>query len=31
MPTGYAGMVLLTLVPPLFRRVMEPRLPSQPL
>lgn len=26
MPTGYAGMVLLTLVPPLFRRVMEPRL-----
>lgn len=27
MPTGYAGMVLLTLVPPLFRRVMEPRLP----
>lgn len=27
MPTGYAGMVLLTLVPPLFRRVMTPRLP----
>jgi len=26
MPTGYAGMVLLTLVPPLFRQVMEPRL-----
>ncbi len=26
MPTGYAGMVLLTLVPPLFKRVMEPRL-----
>ncbi|MBM3388452.1 MAG: alkane 1-monooxygenase [Betaproteobacteria bacterium] len=26
MPTGYAGMVLLSLVPPLFRRVMEPRL-----
>jgi alkane 1-monooxygenase len=30
MPTGYAGMVLLTLVPPLFRRVMEPRLPLRP-
>ena len=29
MPTGYAGMVLLTLVPPLFRRVMEPRLPAR--
>jgi alkane 1-monooxygenase len=29
MPTGYAGMVLLTMVPPLFRRVMEPRLPPQ--
>jgi alkane 1-monooxygenase len=28
MPTGYAGMVLLTLVPPLFRRVMAPRLPT---
>lgn len=28
MPTGYAGMVLLTLVPPLFRRVMTPRLPA---
>ena len=28
MPTGYAGMVLLTLVPPLYRRVMAPRLPA---
>ncbi|MDP2340641.1 MAG: alkane 1-monooxygenase [Deltaproteobacteria bacterium] len=25
MPTGYAGMVLLALVPPLWRRVMDPR------
>jgi alkane 1-monooxygenase len=25
LPTGYAGMVLLALVPPLFRRVMDPR------
>jgi len=31
MPTGYAGMVLLALVPPLFKRVMEPRLPPQAL
>lgn len=31
MPTGYAGMVLLTLVPPLFRRVMAPRLPGAPI
>lgn len=29
MPTGYAGMVLLTLVPPLYRRVMAPRLPAE--
>ena len=28
MPTGYAGMVMLTLVPPLWRRVMTPRLPA---
>ena len=28
MPTGYAGMVLLALFPPLFRRVMVPRLPA---
>lgn len=26
MPTGYAGMVALALVPPLFRRIMHPRL-----
>lgn len=26
LPTGYMGMILLALVPPLFRRVMEPRL-----
>ncbi|MDB5095767.1 MAG: Alkane 1-monooxygenase [Cyanobacteria bacterium RYN_339] len=25
LPTGYAGMVMLALVPPLFRRVMDPR------
>ena len=25
MPTGYAGMILLALVPPLWRRVMDPR------
>jgi alkane 1-monooxygenase len=25
LPTGYAGMILLTLVPPLWRRVMDPR------
>ena len=25
LPTGYAGMVLLALVPPLWRRVMDPR------
>ena len=27
-PTGYPGMVMLSLVPPLFFRVMEPRLKS---
>ena len=26
LPTGYAGMILLALVPPLWRRVMDPRL-----
>ena len=26
MPAGYAGMLMLTLVPPLWRRVMHPRL-----
>ena len=28
LPTGYAGMVLLALVPPMWRRVMDPRLAS---
>lgn len=28
LPTGYAGMVLLALVPPLWRRIMDPRLRS---
>ncbi len=27
LPTGYAGMTLLSLVPPLWRRVMDPRIP----
>jgi alkane 1-monooxygenase len=27
MPTGYAGMVLLAMVPPLYKKVMTPRLP----
>lgn len=27
MPTGYAGMVLLAAVPPLFKKIMTPRLP----
>ncbi|MER6627554.1 alkane 1-monooxygenase [Streptomyces sp. NPDC000987] len=26
LPTGYAGMILLAVVPPLWRRVMDPRL-----
>jgi len=26
LPTGYAGMILLALVPPLWRRIMDPRL-----
>jgi alkane 1-monooxygenase len=25
LPTGYAGMILLAMVPPLWRRVMDPR------
>lgn len=29
MPTGYAGMVLLALIPPLFVNIMTPRLPTQ--
>ena len=28
LPTGYAGMILLALIPPLWRRVMHPRLES---
>ncbi len=28
MPTGYAGMVLLALVPPLWRKVMNERIPN---
>jgi len=28
MPTGYAGMVLIASVPPLFRRLVAPRLPA---
>ena len=28
MPTGYAGMVLLAFAPPLYRRIMLPRLPG---
>ena len=27
MPTGYAGMVLLAVVPPLYKKIMTPRLP----
>lgn len=29
MPTGYAGMALLASVPPLFRKIMTPRLPAE--
>ena len=29
MPTGYAGMTLLASVPPLFRKIMTPRLPTE--
>lgn len=28
MPTGYAGMVLLAMLPPLYKHVMTPRLPG---
>lgn len=28
MPTGYAGMVLMAALPPLWRRVMDPRIPG---
>jgi hypothetical protein len=28
MPTGYAGMVLLTFIPPLYKKIMTPRLPT---
>lgn len=28
MPTGYAGMVLLTFIPPLYKKIMTPRLPA---
>lgn len=30
MPLGYAGMSLLAMIPPLYKRVMRPRLPRQP-
>jgi alkane 1-monooxygenase len=29
LPAGYASMVLLALVPPLWRRVMDPRVPGR--
>jgi alkane 1-monooxygenase len=29
MPLGYAGMSLLAMVPPLYKRVMRPRLPCK--
>jgi len=29
MPTGYAGMVVLASLPPLFRKIMAPRLPTK--
>jgi alkane 1-monooxygenase len=29
LPTGYAGMVLLALIPPLFKRVMNHRIPPE--
>ena len=28
MPTGYAGMVLLAFIPPLYKKIMTPRLPA---
>ncbi|GIV23434.1 MAG: alkane 1-monooxygenase [Bacteroidia bacterium] len=30
LPTGYAGMIYLALIPPLWRRVMDKRLPAVP-
>ncbi|GIV24363.1 MAG: hypothetical protein KatS3mg026_0055 [Bacteroidia bacterium] len=30
LPTGYAGMIYLALVPPLWRKVMDRRLPQVP-
>ncbi len=30
LPTGYSGMILLALIPPLWFRCMDPRLPPQP-
>jgi len=29
LPTGYAGMLLLALVPPLWKKVMDPRIPAR--
>jgi alkane 1-monooxygenase len=29
LPTGYAGMVLLALIPPLFKRIVDPRIPKK--
>ncbi|MFO7795330.1 MAG: alkane 1-monooxygenase [Promethearchaeati archaeon] len=28
LPTGYAGMVLIALIPPLFKRIINPRIPN---
>ena len=28
MPTGYAGMALMAMLPPLYKLVMTPRLPA---
>ena len=28
LPTGYAGMVVLAMIPPLYFRIMEPRIPA---
>lgn len=30
LPTGYAGMILLAVIPPLWRAIMDPRVPSRP-
>jgi alkane 1-monooxygenase len=29
LPTGYAGMVLIALIPPLFKRIINPRIPTK--